>query len=1511
MMSPFLIKLKKGIIILSLVVLGLPLAAYFVLQIPAVQTMAVHWVTAKIQKQLPHATISVGTVHFSFFNKLVVTEIFVGNEQSDTLLYAGHTTITLSGYDLLKKDIIIGALNLYDGVVNVVTTPTGTNLKEAFAGLQRRDSAAADTSHFTPGAMSISSLSLSNFRFTYRNLRNPGEPKPPGVINFKDLALGEIFIDVRNIDFHHDTLFFRIKDLSFLEKSGYRVETLTSGKAYLCQQEILLQDVTIDDTYSLVRMKSYAMTFTHFRAFNKYVQEVKMAAEFRNTLFSFQTINHLAPNFYIDDFTLSLNGFVSGTVEDLRSARLDIGLPGKPTQLTTSFKMVGLPDINETRITVDLEELHTHAGDLAYIMKSFIKDGYKANTDAMIQSLGDVHYRGSFTGLYNDFVVCGNIATSLGDAQLDMLFHPTENESYTVEGDVRAENFHFGKLLHQKLLGHVTAKAAATLVFNPASGEAFRFTLDGAAPALTFNRYRYTNITLDGVLSNRDFKGRVKCNDPNLSMDFDGYVAFDDDDDSTFVLRHNYTANIRYANLSQLRLNPRDTVSELKANITANYQYTGHFGAGAGRIEITDLFYHDPVGVHQLGTLSLLSSFRQDTYNAQLRANFADADFRGNRPFLQFLKDVSYAACNKYLPCLKDTVTPHAGRHPDYEFKLQIKKSNSIAYLLHPELFVAENTQLYVRLTPEQQFEATFSSPTLALGNDWMRNITVEAQNAGAQMQVALRVGSSEFFGLPVNNVSGQIEYAADSIRTALAYDNNSKPSNKGALHFNTLLSHAEQQKKPHIGLHILPSEITLNDTLWRITSQPITIDDEVLQFDRLQISNQHQQVVVNGVISHQESDTLSIRFNNYDLSNFNAFTSKQGYNLQGSLSGGALFTGLYDTLMLFAHFDGKKIIINEHPLGNLTWQSNWDNGKKLFRVTADISENRITNAALNGIYIPKTDFLEADLTLNHFKAVHVEPLLQKVLTNLDGYLSGNLQVRGSRKEPLLYGTNVVLDSLSLTVDYLKTHYLLTVPVEITPTTISIHNALVRDGVGGKGILNGTLQHQYFKNLKYDLSIQPENMLCLNTTLKDNDAFYGKAYATGFVQIKGDHEQTKFDITASTDANTVVYIPLQDSYQAKESGMLKFVEPEKNEDSEWRPRSASIMKQGQKMSFNINLAATPKAEVQIIFDQKAGDILRSRGSGNITFNIIPDIDKFDLFGDYSIEQGDYFFTLQNIISKKFIMEQGSRIAFNGDISKTMLDITGLYKTKASLSTLTEDTSSVSRVRRNVDCKIHVSGNLFAPTLSYNVEMQNLDPSIRAQVQSALNTEEKMTRQFLSLLAFNSFMPDQQSGISSVNISASTSELLSNQLSNMFTQLNIPLDVGFMYNFSEQGNNAFDVAVSTQLFDNRVIINGTLGNGKKKTAENSFASDVDLDLELKIDPQGRFRAKAFTRSADQFTDQFDNSQRSGVGFVYQEDFNTFRELFNRWFGKRKKRKTDGDAKDAQQENNTPEQNNNKE
>ncbi len=99
------------------------------------------------------------------------------------------------------------------------------------------------------------------------------------------------------------------------------------------------------------------------------------------------------------------------------------------------------------------------------------------------------------------------------------------------------------------------------------------------------------------------------------------------------------------------------------------------------------------------------------------------------------------------------------------------------------------------------------------------------------------------------------------------------------------------------------------------------------------------------------------------------------------------------------------------------------------------------------------------------------------------------------------------------------------------------------------------------------------------------------------------------------------------------------------------------------------------------------------------------------------------------------------------------------------------------------------------------------------MESALNTEDKVQRQFLSLLISGSFMPEEQSGVvNNTNVLYSNvAEIMAGQLNNILQKLDIPLDLGLNYQSSESGTNIFDVAVSTQLFNNRVIVNGNVGN----------------------------------------------------------------------------------------------------
>ena len=132
-----------------------------------------------------------------------------------------------------------------------------------------------------------------------------------------------------------------------------------------------------------------------------------------------------------------------------------------------------------------------------------------------------------------------------------------------------------------------------------------------------------------------------------------------------------------------------------------------------------------------------------------------------------------------------------------------------------------------------------------------------------------------------------------------------------------------------------------------------------------------------------------------------------------------------------------------------------------------------------------------------------------------------------------------------------------------------------------------------------------------------------------------------------------------------------------------------------------------------------------------------------------------------------------------------------------------------------------------------------------------------------------------------------SDIMSGQLNNILQKLNIPLDLGLSYQQNEGGTDIFDVAVSTQLFNNRVILNGNIANRQYST---SSSNDVvgDLDIDVKIDKSGQFRFNLFSHSADAYTSYLDNSQRNGIGVTYQKEFTKLKEFFRSLFMSRKKK-----------------------
>ncbi len=88
-------KVKKSIkyiIIILGVIIMLPAILYPLLQISDVQTYLAKRISSHLSERIK-STISVGRIDFVFFNKLVVNDLLIKDQNNDTMIYA-RTLIT-------------------------------------------------------------------------------------------------------------------------------------------------------------------------------------------------------------------------------------------------------------------------------------------------------------------------------------------------------------------------------------------------------------------------------------------------------------------------------------------------------------------------------------------------------------------------------------------------------------------------------------------------------------------------------------------------------------------------------------------------------------------------------------------------------------------------------------------------------------------------------------------------------------------------------------------------------------------------------------------------------------------------------------------------------------------------------------------------------------------------------------------------------------------------------------------------------------------------------------------------------------------------------------------------------------------------------------------------------------------------------------------------------------------------------------------------------------------------
>jgi hypothetical protein len=687
------------------------------------------------------------------------------------------------------------------------------------------------------------------------------------------------------------------------------------------------------------------------------------------------------------------------------------------------------------------------------------------------------------------------------------------------------------------------------------------------------------------------------------------------------------------------------------------------------------------------------------------------------------------------------------------------------------------------------------------------------------------------------------------------------------------------------IDLQLLPSLILISDTLWQVNEEnSIVVDSGKVVFRNLSFIHGMEFVRLDGPISSNSSDELDIILDNFQLRNINPFIENDGVRLQGSAKGIISVSNLFSKPFFKSNIQLAEVTINEDLVGDASIVSKWDAENQRILLDAQILANGVPKLKLNGYYIPskKENNMRINASMNNVQISFFKPYVTDLFSDMSGLLDGQILLTGSLFKPVAEGT-INLKRTAVTVDILNTRYFLSHEFEVKNNLIQASNIVVTDENAHTGKLDIKIKHDYFDDFQFDIQLKANNLMALNTTAANSDLFYGKAFATGTFKATGPLDNIVMNISAKTEKGTVFYLPLSGTSDVSQQDFITFVSKDSSNSSIKEKRRVPESK-GYELYFNLEV--TPDAEALLLFDPKVGDMIKGNGNANLRMEVT-EAGEFNMYGDYIINNGDYLFTLQNVINKKFVVQKGGLISFKGDPYDADIDLKAIYKVRTSLYNLVKNIDSSASVKQtiDVDAIMNLSDKLMKPTIYFDIRLPNSDEATRNLLRSQIMNDDDLNRQIFALVMFRSFWPNQGGANETTSlggVGSNASELVSSQLGNMLSQLSDDVNIGV--NYSQGGADARDqvsVNMSTQMFNDRVSIDGNVGTSSNTSTTGNTSNMVgEFNIEIKVTEDGAVRIKVFNRSNQYLLVTNDVPYTQGVGLFYRKESDNFGDIFKR-------------------------------
>ncbi len=1402
-----------------------------------------------------------------FFNKV---DHWLGQDMKGSI---GSMHLTADVFDLSKKKIDIKEINLdspvfamydYAGLMPLAPFITDPPLVMIDSGKLR----------WNPGLwqLHVGKLLIKNGKFINEKetIRGPYTDRFDG----QHIIFSGINGQIENIVFEKDSLTAKV-NLSAKEKSGFEIKQLVSNFKLTPD---MMEFADLDIITNKSRMGNYyAMRFNNFNAdMSNFLHNVKLEGRFQKSHIHSDDIAFFAPNIKFWNRLIHFDGNVKGAIDDLVATNFK--LKSDNTTFNGNISLKGLPDIYNTFIDVRSDDLQTNYRDLVKLIPSIRSLG-----PATLSSLGNIRFKGNFTGFIQDFVAYGNISTSIGNLNADLNMKLPTGQIASYSGKISSQGLNLGRLFNTNQLGNVALDGKV-------KGRGFSLNdlnadFDGKIHRLEFSNYTYQNITIDGTFIKKQFKGQLDINDPNLVINnLNGTVTLLGD-----TTKFDFNADLQKANLKQLKLSKEDfTLSGL-----LNLNFVGNnIDNFLGTAKMYNARLRHDTSNMSFDYFSLSSSMEGENKVLSIQSNEIEGNITGRFKIME-LQDAFRVFLNRYYPAYFKKPNYTIGDQ-DFSFLIKTKEVDPYVRLLDKRLTGFNNSVFSGNLKlAKNEFNINATIPQFSYDGKRFDDITLEGKGNLDSLNtiVSVRdVAISDSLHFPNTKLVFSSRNDISNIQLSTSASKTLSDAQLNA----RLQSYADGVK-----IHFFPSTFILNDKKWSLAQDgEIVLRKSYIEANDVTFTQGNQQIVISTELDELTNHTnLVAKLTTVNINDFTPFFLKQP-RLEGVLTGIIKLRDPFGRQIIEFDATADDFRLDNKEIGSVKIKGEVNTTTGLVVVKADADGN-LYKFDIDGKFNYKDSTINPmDFTFkaDRFDISILDNYLGTIFSNMKGNINTNeLKLYRGPNNMFVTGTINITEG-ELKVKYTQCTYRFTDETIIfNPDEIDFGVLNLKDTLGNAGVAGGRLQHKFFKDFGFnDIRFETDKMLLLNTTKRDNSQFYGTVIGKALMTLNGPVSDMRMNITGEPSAvdSSHIFIPTSTSQEFGKIDYIDFIQYGSKMEDDYSG------KQESNFLINMNLTANPACKIDLILDELTGDIIKGRGNGllNIT---VGTKEPMTIRGRYNITDGEYKFNFQTFIQKYFSINDPSSITWNGDPYEAQININAEYLApNVDLSSLA---TSRGKYQQKSDLLIlaHLTNTLKAPKISFEFEIpQNKqtdyskDPVLLENLKKFSKDENEQNRQVASLLLFNTFINDNNGGFgaSTASFLSGTagqviSGFLNNQLTKVFQRLfkdpTITPYISFNSNYNLTSTELINALEASGNFgfkkayvDGRLVVslggNIDYNNPYILLARNTnVLLTPDITIEYLLTKDGKLRIVGFNRTVVDAT--LGQRNRTGVRLSYTRDF----------------------------------------